>query len=66
MASDPHRKLDKEAASGRSEIHTIVVEAVGADGKPYQAELDLNLPRGSRITSVRERRADADQRPIPS
>jgi len=26
MVSDAHRKLDKEVASGNSEVHTIVVE----------------------------------------
>jgi hypothetical protein len=43
-----------------SKIHTIVVEAVGADGKQYRIELDLNFPCDTRILSVGERSAPAD------
>jgi hypothetical protein len=43
------------------EVHTIVVEAQGSDGRQYRTELDLVYPSGSRITEVRE-----DPAPPPS
>jgi hypothetical protein len=36
------------------EVHTVVVEAVGVDGKQYRVELNLNFPSGTRILSFRE------------
>jgi hypothetical protein len=37
------------------EVHTIVVELQGGDGKKYFAEYDVVAPRGSKVMGVTER-----------
>ena len=44
-----------KAPSLDGEVHTIVVEGIGADGKKYVAEFDAVFPRGTKVMGVTEK-----------
>lgn len=53
-AAQPAPFLSK-APSLDGEVHTIVVEGRGTDGKKYVAEFDAVFPRGTKVLGVTEK-----------
>jgi hypothetical protein len=51
----PVHQLGKGPSMDGGEVHTIMVEGMGSDGKKYIAEFDAVFPRGTKVMGVTEK-----------